>query len=76
MSTWEIELAAAFFGLIDGGTAGLVWGYFLCWIGYGLVFASISEMASMCVLCPTDLTRTDIKLLQLPHLRWAVSLGV
>ena len=47
MSTWEIELASSLFALLDGGTAGLVWGYLICWIGYALVFASIAEMASM-----------------------------
>lgn len=38
------------FALINGGTAGLVWGYFIVWMGYLLVFATISEMASMYVL--------------------------
>ena len=52
MSTWEIELASSLFGLLDGGTAGLVWGYLLCWAGYAMVFASIAEMASMCVYHP------------------------
>ena len=47
MSTWEIELASSTFGLINGGTSGLVWGYLLCWAGYAMVFASIAEMASM-----------------------------
>lgn len=47
MSTWEIELASSLFGLLDGGTAGLVWGYLICWVGYCLVFASIAEMASI-----------------------------
>jgi hypothetical protein len=37
------------FGLTDGGTAGLVWGYLIVWAGYMLVFASIAEMASMYV---------------------------
>jgi hypothetical protein len=35
------------FGLLNGGTAGLIWGYLLVWMGYMLVFASIAEMASM-----------------------------
>ncbi|KAK5164589.1 uncharacterized protein LTR77_009795 [Saxophila tyrrhenica] len=47
MSTWEIELASSLFGLLDGGTAGLVWGYLVCWMGYGMVFASVAEMASI-----------------------------
>lgn len=47
MSTWEIELASSFFGLLNGGTAGLIWGYLFCWFGYCLVFASIAEMASI-----------------------------
>lgn len=47
MSTWEIELASSLFGLLNGGTAGLIWGYLFCWAGYCLVFASIAEMASI-----------------------------
>ena len=47
MSTWEIELASSIFGLLNGGTAGLIWGYLICWVGYCLVFASIAEMASI-----------------------------
>jgi len=37
----------SFFGLLNGGTAGLIWGYLIVWVGYMLVFASIAEMASM-----------------------------
>ncbi|KAH8810844.1 amino acid permease [Xylogone sp. PMI_703] len=47
MSTWEIALMTSSFALIDGGMAGLVWGYFIVWIGYMFVFATIAEMASM-----------------------------
>lgn len=47
MSTWEIELASSLFGLLNGGTAGLIWGYLFCWAGYCLVFASIAEMSSI-----------------------------
>ena len=35
------------FVLIDGGTAGLVWGYIVICIGFWLVYASLGEMASM-----------------------------
>jgi hypothetical protein len=34
-------------GLINGGTAGLIWMYFICWMGFMLVNASMAEMASM-----------------------------
>ncbi|KAJ9142926.1 Amino acid permease [Pleurostoma richardsiae] len=47
MSTWEIALMTSFYGLLNGGPAGLVWGYLFTWIGYLLVFASIAEMASI-----------------------------
>lgn len=40
-------IRVAFFGLLNGGPAGLVWGYFWVWFGYLLVFASVAEMASM-----------------------------
>jgi hypothetical protein len=36
-------------GLTDGGTAGLIWGFVGVSIGFTLVYASISEMASMYV---------------------------
>jgi hypothetical protein len=42
------------FGLLNGGTAGLIWGYLFVWVGYMLVFASIAEMASMCVKSPSN----------------------
>lgn len=47
MSTWEISLMTSFFSLLNGGTAGMIWGYLFVWIGYLLVFASMAEMASI-----------------------------
>ncbi|KAJ0118788.1 hypothetical protein J7T55_013043 [Diaporthe amygdali] len=47
MSTWEISLMTSFYGIFNGGPAGLVWGYLITWLGYLLVFASVAEMASM-----------------------------
>ncbi|KAK4894869.1 hypothetical protein LTR27_006991 [Elasticomyces elasticus] len=47
MSTWEIVLSSTLFGLLNGGLAGLVWGFFFVWMGYITVFASLAEMASM-----------------------------
>jgi len=43
----DINDRTSIFGLTDGGTAGLIWGYLIAWAGYMLVFASIAEMASM-----------------------------
>jgi len=43
----DTNLRSSTFGLINGGVAGLVWGYFIIWMGYFTVFASISELASM-----------------------------
>jgi len=39
----------SFFALLNGGTAGLIWGYLVVWVGYLMVFASMAEMASMSV---------------------------
>lgn len=42
-----LHYRTASFTLINGGLAGLVWGYLLVWVGFMLVFATIAEMASM-----------------------------
>ncbi len=34
-------------GLINGGTAGLIWMYLVAWIGFLAVNTSMAEMASM-----------------------------
>jgi amino acid permease len=34
-------------GLMDGGTAGLIWGFVVVTVGFFLVSASLAEMASM-----------------------------
>ena len=47
LSTWEAILSTAVFALSNGGTAGLIWGYLICMIGFGFVVASLAEMASM-----------------------------
>lgn len=50
LSTWEAILSTSVFALSNGGTAGLIWGYFIVMIGFGFVIASLAEMASMQVL--------------------------
>lgn len=47
MSTWEIALMTSSYSLLNGGTAGMIWGYLIVWVGYMMVFATIAEMASM-----------------------------
>jgi len=47
LSSWEAILATSVFGLANGGTAGLIWGYFIIFVGFGFVTASLAEMASM-----------------------------
>ncbi|KAM7188891.1 Amino acid/polyamine transporter I [Naviculisporaceae sp. PSN 640] len=47
MSTWEIGLMTSMFALLNGGTAGLIWGYLIVWVGYLMVFASMAELASL-----------------------------
>ncbi|EEY22506.1 conserved hypothetical protein [Verticillium alfalfae VaMs.102] len=47
MASWEFSLSVSTIGLINGGTAGLIWMYFICWAGFMLVNISMAEMASM-----------------------------
>ncbi|KAF2435933.1 putative GABA permease [Tothia fuscella] len=47
LSTWEIQLGMAGFGLTNGGTAGLIYVYVGTVFGFGTVVLSMAEMASM-----------------------------
>lgn len=47
MASWEFSLSVSTIGLINGGTAGVIWMYFICWMGFMLVNLSMAEMASM-----------------------------
>ncbi|KAK8038972.1 amino acid transporter [Apiospora rasikravindrae] len=47
LSTWEVVLGTAAFGLGNGGTAGLIYMYILTFSGYIFVIASMAEMAPM-----------------------------
>jgi amino acid permease len=47
VSTWEVLLLANTQGLTDGGLAGLFWSYLWTMVGFGLIAASLAEMASM-----------------------------
>lgn len=47
MASWETMLGTSTIGLINGGTAGLIWMYLICWIGFIFVNTSMAEMGSM-----------------------------
>ncbi|KAF2186370.1 amino acid transporter-like protein [Zopfia rhizophila CBS 207.26] len=49
MITWEGLYSVFVFGLMDGGPAGLVYGFILVWVGYATVVASMGELVSMSV---------------------------
>lgn len=45
--TWEAVVLLATGGLTNGGTAGLIYGYIIIWLGNISVFTCLSELASM-----------------------------
>ncbi|KAF2198016.1 amino acid transporter [Delitschia confertaspora ATCC 74209] len=47
MATWEAQLSANVFGLINGGTGGLLWMYIGTFFGFFAACISMAEMASM-----------------------------
>ncbi|KAK4539385.1 hypothetical protein LTR36_010986 [Oleoguttula mirabilis] len=47
IGTWEFFLGLIAFGLTDGGTAGLIYGFLVVLAGFMCVYLSIAEMASM-----------------------------
>lgn len=47
MSSWEVQLATATFGLTNGGTAGAIYIYIFTFVGFGMAIVSMAEMASM-----------------------------
>ncbi|KAK2871648.1 hypothetical protein FQN49_002971 [Arthroderma sp. PD_2] len=47
IATWEVVLSLLGFALLDGGTAGLIWGFIIVSSGFSIVFASLAEIASM-----------------------------
>lgn len=47
MASWETGMSVSQFGLENGGTAGLIWMFFVCWIGFGFINTSMAEMGSM-----------------------------
>ncbi|KAF2668448.1 amino acid transporter [Microthyrium microscopicum] len=47
LSTWEAQLGSSIFGLQNGGSAGMIYGYLVCAIGFGFVVASLAEMGSI-----------------------------
>ncbi|KAK4182047.1 hypothetical protein QBC35DRAFT_396752, partial [Podospora australis] len=47
ISTWESNITTFGLSMLNGGTAGLIYGFLVCAVRYGLVYASLAELASM-----------------------------
>ncbi|KAF2002121.1 amino acid transporter [Amniculicola lignicola CBS 123094] len=47
MTSWEWVLSTSTIGLINGGTAGVIWMFLLCWIMMIFIYTSMAEMGSM-----------------------------
>ncbi|ORY05046.1 amino acid/polyamine transporter I [Clohesyomyces aquaticus] len=47
MGTWQWCLSTAQIGLFNGGTAGFIWMFVVCWAGFITVYLSMAEMGSM-----------------------------
>ncbi|KAH7094640.1 amino acid/polyamine transporter I, partial [Paraphoma chrysanthemicola] len=47
MITWEGLFSVFIFGLSNGGPAGLIYSYLICWAGWACVIATMGELVSM-----------------------------
>ena len=47
MITWEGLFSVFIFGLLNGGPAGLIYGFIFCWLGWAAVVATMGELVSM-----------------------------
>lgn len=45
--SWEACLSVASIALVNGGTAGFIWMYLICWIAFVFINTSMAEMGSM-----------------------------
>ncbi|KAF2035372.1 hypothetical protein EK21DRAFT_54500 [Setomelanomma holmii] len=49
MITWEGLFSVFIFGLLNGGPAGLIYSYLICWAGWACVAATMGELVSIYV---------------------------
>ncbi|KAG6365774.1 hypothetical protein INS49_007385 [Diaporthe citri] len=47
MASWESIISVSNIGLVNGGTAGLIWMFFICWVAFIFINTSMAEMGSM-----------------------------
>jgi choline transport protein len=47
MASWEIGLGSSVISIFNGGVAGTIYMYIVCWIGFLAVYSSMAEMGSM-----------------------------
>lgn len=45
--SWEGILVTSISGLLNGGPAGVIWGFLINWVGTISVYTSLGELASM-----------------------------
>ena len=74
----EIRTSVFSLGFTNGGPAGLVYSFIICWIGTMGLFASLAEMASAWVAQNADISSADFVLSESPWLedstRWFLKL--
>lgn len=47
IATWEVVVTTLTTSFTNGGTAGLLWGFIIVFIGFSFVYLSVAEMVSM-----------------------------
>ena len=72
---WEAVLGTVAFGLLNGGTAGLIYDYIVVALLFMLVNISMAEMASMVRLPPTFAMELSLIFFTGAHIWWTISLG-
>jgi hypothetical protein len=76
MASWEVLLVLFKLTLLTGGFPNLFWGFIVNVCGMLFVYASIAELASMCVTSlVTEKKKVILTMFQVTHSWRTVSLG-
>jgi len=60
LSSWEGVLVTSVPGLLNGGPAGVVWGYLINWIGTISVYATMAELSSIAPTTGGQCKKTEL----------------